>query len=270
MRKSILAAIRAHAVAEYPRECCGLIVSAPDRLAHGGATERYIACRNAASDGDQFRIAAEDYATADDAGQVLAVVHSHPDADPLPSDADRVACEASGLPWYIVEVRAEGGVVEARQVYSWAPEGYQAPLLGRAFHHGILDCYTIIQDWYARERGIELPEFERADGWWETEQELYLDHFAEAGFRRLSDAEPLQPGDVILMQVLSKRTNHAGVYLGPRPLAERRDLHPLAGGMLHHLYGRLSERVVYGGYWLECTRARLRYIGRDENSEGRG
>jgi hypothetical protein len=29
--------------------------------------------------------------------------------------------------------------------------------------------------------------------------------------------------------------------------------------MLHHLYGRLSERVVYGGHWQEITRAVLRH-----------
>ncbi|SAI70466.1 NlpC/P60 family [Bordetella ansorpii] len=262
MRKNILAAIRAHAVAEYPREACGLIVSDSARRGPGGAAERYVPCRNVAVDGGQFMIAADEYAAAEDAGQVLAVVHSHPDADPTPSEADRVACEASGLPWYIAEVRqADDGVVTAGQVYSWAPEGYQAPLLGREFHHGILDCYSIIRDWYERERGIELPDFDRADGWWEGEAELYLEHFGQAGFRRLDGDEALVPGDVILMQVLSQRTNHAGVYLGAQPLAERPDLHPLPDAMLHHLYNRPAERVVYGGYWRDVTRARLRYIG---------
>lgn len=126
----------------------------------------------------------------------------------------------------------------------------------------MLDCYSIVRDWYARARGIELPDFEREDGWWEGDQELYLDHFAEAGFRPLTDAEQLQPGDVILMQVQSKRTNHAGIYLGAEPLPERPDLHPLADAMLHHLYGRPSERAVYGGYWRDVTRLVLRHDGK--------
>jgi hypothetical protein len=29
--------------------------------------------------------------------------------------------------------------------------------------------------------------------------------------------------------------------------------------MLHHLYGRLSNRVPYGGYWMERTMKILRY-----------
>jgi len=256
MRKKTLAAIRAHAIAEYPREACGLVVLTKTRA------ERYIPCRNTAPGTDHFSLAAEDYAAAEDEGRVVALVHSHPDAPARPSAADLVACEASGVPWVIVEVRkGDDGTVATGEIHSFAPAGYQAPLVGRPFAHGVLDCYSIVRDWYARERGIELPDFPREDGWWEGEQELYLDHFAEAGFRPLTESEQLQPGDVILMQVQSKRTNHAGVYLGAEPLKEHPDLHPMKDAMLHHLHGRLSERAVYGGYWRDTTRMVLRYIG---------
>ena len=262
MRKRTIAAIRAHAIAEYPRECCGLVVSTP------AGQERYVPCRNTAPGTDHFMMSHEDYAAAEDLGQVVALVHSHPDAPASPSAADRVACEASGLPWYIVEVRkGDDGEVTTGEVHAFAPEGYQAPLLGRPFAHGVLDCYAIIRDWYARARGIELPDFEREDGWWEGEQELYLDNFSKAGFRPLAQTEQLQPGDVILMQVQSKRTNHAGIYLGAEPLAERPDLHPMADAMLHHLYGRPSERVVYGGYYRDVTRLMLRYISLNQSGE---
>ncbi|MEG1734013.1 MAG: phage tail protein, partial [Comamonas sp.] len=53
--------------------------------------------------------------------------------------------------------------------------------------------------------------------------------------------------------------NHAGIYLGSGTLAEAPGLHPVPNAMLQHLYGRLSERVVYGGYWQECTRAVVRH-----------
>lgn len=248
LHKKTMAAIQAHALAEYPRECCGLIVAV-------GRREEYRPCTNLEASTGQFRLGAQDWAEAEDAGRVLAVVHSHPDAPAAPSEADMAACEASGVPWVIVSVR-EGAVAE---VHQFAPSGWRAPLLGRQFFHGILDCYTLIRDWYSREAGIELPDFERADDWWNNGQDLYMQQFGLAGFARIPEGAALQPGDVVLMAVRSPVANHAGVYLGMRGLAETPDLHPVPNAMLHHLYGRLSERVVYGGYWQEITRAVIRH-----------
>lgn len=257
MRKKTQDAIRAHAVAEYPRECCGLVVV-------DGRREQYVPCRNEALGNDHFELSAEDYASAEDLGRIAAVVHSHPDAPAAPSAADRVACEASGLPWYIVAVaRDESGQAVAGEPIGFTPTGFQAPLLGRQFAHGVLDCYTLVRDWYARERGIALPDFARQDGWWEPGRQgnLYMDHYAEAGFRPLTSSEALEPGDVVLMMIRSDRVNHAGVYLGGEGLREEPGLHPVPDALLHHLYGRLSERVVYGGMLRECTRIVLRYKG---------
>lgn len=56
----------------------------------------------------------------------------------------------------------------------------------------------------------------------------------------------LQYGDFILMQIESNTVNHAAIYIGN-------------GEILHHLYGRLSMRGVYGSYWLDRTRRTLRH-----------
>ena len=248
LHKKTVDAIKAHALAEYPRECCGLLIAQ-------GRKELYRPCVNLAQGTEQFRMAPQDWADAEDAGRILAVVHSHPDAPAQPSDADRASCEATGLPWVIVSVR-EGQVEE---VHQFAPTGWQAPLLGRQFFHGVLDCYTLVRDWYRREAGIELMPYVSEDDWWNKGQDLYMDNFANAGFERLPDGAPLKPGDMILMAVRSPVANHAGIYLGSRPLAEAPGLHPVPNAMLQHLYGRLSESVVYGGYWQECTRAVIRH-----------
>lgn len=153
MLKHILSAVQKHAAAEYPRECCGLII-------RSGRSQRYVPYENTSADaGEEFRIAPEAYAEAEDQGEIVAVVHSHPDATSRPSAADVAMCNASGLTWHIL---------------SW-PEGDlrtiepvdQVPLLGRAFVHGVQDCWQVCADWYQREWGIEFPHFERADGWWE-------------------------------------------------------------------------------------------------------
>ncbi|KAF1043067.1 MAG: hypothetical protein GAK35_02387 [Herbaspirillum frisingense] len=250
MTPSTEAAIRAHAVAEYPHECCGLI------LVEGGQ-EVYVACRNAAPRrpdgrdrrGDHFVISKPDYFAALGRGEVVAIVHSHPDAPASPSQGDRVSCEESALTWHIVRVDGTEGEVVTREIETLAPSGYRAPLVGREFFHGVLDCYALIRDWYRQERGIELLDFERRDNWWAdgSGDDLYMTQFRQAGFE-VVDIADLQVGDCFLMQVRAKVVNHAAVYIGN-------------GQILHHLYGRPSGRDVYGGYWADVTRLVVRYMG---------
>lgn len=243
MNETTLQAIREHAEREYPRECCGLVIVEQGR-------ERYVACRNVASTpSEHVALPAEDFAAAEDRGEVLAVVHSHPDAPATPSDADRASCEASGLPWHILS----WPMGDLRTI---EPSGWQAPLVGRQFSHGVLDCWTLIRDWYARELNVTLPDFERADNWWgDGSSDLYTEHLSACGgevvWERGHAAHPgtvLQRGDVVLMQIRSSNgvPNHGAVYLGD-------------GLILHHCHGKLSTRDVYGGYWQECTRRIVRH-----------
>lgn len=245
-------AMLAHAQEEAPRECCGLLVRLPDGegLSYYRAENQYIGTAGE----DRFQLDPDAFVYLEDLGaEVLAVVHSHPNGSANPSMADRVGCERSGLPWLIVGWPS--GVFK-----QLAPSGWAAPYEGRTFHHGVLDCYTLLQDWYRREPdlGFELPDIDRDDDWWkpkldgqgcivEPAQDLYMQHFAAAGFVRVQ-GQP-QRHDVILMQVKSDRANHGAIYLGD-------------GTMLHHLAGRLSERTVYGGYWLQHTMALLRHHSR--------
>ena len=95
MRQKTIDAIMAHAAAEYPRECCGVV-------AQKSRVERYFPCRNlAASPEDNFVLCPEDYAAAEDWGTVIAIVHSHPDATTQPSELDKAQCDATLLPWHI-------------------------------------------------------------------------------------------------------------------------------------------------------------------------
>lgn len=244
MNSAIRNAAEAHAAQCYPREACGLLVSVRDHFI-------YWPCRNDAVQGatDHFILNPDDYAAADREGDILAIIHSHPDASPEPSQADRVACEATGLPWYIVSWPG----------LNWAecyPEGYRAPLIGRVWAHGVLDCYSLIRDWYAQERGITLPDFARADNWWRNGGNLYVENFGKAGFVVVPDGKP-EPGDVLLMQVLADVPNHGAIYLG-------NDI------ILHHLHNRLSCREVFGGYYRKHCVKVLRYADSANSNTGGG
>ena len=114
--------------------------------------------------------------------------------------------------------------------------------------HGLVDCYSLCRDWYKREWGLDLHNYERRDQWWENDQNLYLDNFEKEGFRRIPVSE-LQRGDALLMQLSSPVPNHAAIYIGDQQI-------------LHHIQGRLSSRDVFGGYYLKNVSCALRHESR--------
>tara|TARA_B100001079_G_scaffold254291_1_gene248922 strand:- start:265 stop:975 length:711 start_codon:yes stop_codon:yes gene_type:complete len=222
----------AYARDQAPREMCGLVVD-----------HRFVACRNIhGNPRHHFEIAPADYLAAAETGTVQALVHSHVNVSANPSAEDRVHCEASALPWYIVGLPS-GTWVECH------PRGYTLPLLERPFIHGAIDCWACTRDALAAYFGVEVQDFRRTDGWWHPDraEDLYRANYARAGFVQEVDPDALQPGDMIVMALASPKPCHSGLYLGD-------------GRMIHHPPGGLSTITPYGGYWrditVECMRHR--------------
>ena len=222
-----------HAKKEDPKESCGLLLNIRGK-------EKYFPCRNLSMNSNQcFILDPEDYVKADNLGEIIAIVHSHPTTPPDPSEADRVSCEHSNLKWYIVNPKTE----------TWGycePCGFKPPLRGRQWVWGLQDCYSLVRDWYKQEKNIELRDWTRPT----TPEEFLLNPMFEqcawrTGFRELRSEEKLINGDLLFMSIGSPGLNHVAIFLD--------------GDVLHHLADRLSCKEPYSEWLLKCTGKRLRY-----------
>ena len=221
---NILEEIHLHASREAPREACGVVV------VHKGK-HAFRPCRNISENITDFIINPEDWAEAEDFGTIILVVHSHVNINPQPSQADLVGCENSGLPWLIVNW-------PNKTTHYFEPSGYKATLVGRVFSQGILDCFTVIQDYYKDGLNIILPNPSfRTEKWWEKGEDNYVNNAPLWGFTRVDKP---QLHDVILMRIGASVSNHAVIWLGN-------------GTILHHQFGRLSSIDVYGGWYKKIS-----------------
>ena len=224
----------AHAKEQDPKESCGLLLNIKGK-------ERYFPCRNLSMTAHQcFILDPEDYVKADNTGDIIAVIHSHPITPPVASQSDKVACEQSGLKWHIVNPKTEKwGYLE--------PTGYKAPLLGREWAWAVTDCYTLVRDWYKEKLNIELIDWVRPTTLEDFNENPMFEKCAEeTGFRELEPDEKLVNGDLLFMSILSNNLNHVAIFLD--------------GEILHHLTDRLSCIEPYSECLLKCTGKRLRYV----------
>ena len=223
-----------HAKDQEPKEAVGLVLNIRGKL-------KYYPCNNLAiTDHQCFILDPEDYLKADNAGDIVGIFHSHPINPPTPSQADKFSCEASGLPWYIVNPTS--------QEWSYLePCGYKPPLLGRQWVWGVTDCWSLVRDWYKENKNINLRDWERPLTPQEFNDKPLFEQCADdTNFRELQNNERLEDGDVLLMSIMYPTLNHVALFF--------------QGDVIHHLTDRLSCREPYSEWLLKCTGKRYRYV----------
>jgi proteasome lid subunit RPN8/RPN11 len=224
------AAMQAHALSRPDEEVCGLI-----------AAGQYWPCKNVHSQPNRFfAIEAKDYVRVEKEGPIEGVFHSHIDSSSKFSPEDIAACKQGGVPWMMFCL----GTSE----WTFADPTGDTPYLGRPWIYGIYDCYSLFRDFYRREFGIELADYERGAEfeWASPEWRMFEKNVKDQGFVEVE--EPSQKGDMLLMQLQAPFPNHTGVLVNPS-----RNL------FYHHLLDRFSEETVYGGYWAKHTNKVLRH-----------
>ena len=90
-----------HAMECDPQECCGLILNIEGK-------EIYWKCKNISKiyKQESFVIDPIDWADGEDQGEILGIVHSHPQGLFEFSEADKISCKYNDLPFYLVDSKS--------------------------------------------------------------------------------------------------------------------------------------------------------------------
>jgi cell wall-associated NlpC family hydrolase len=201
------AAARAHALREYPKEACGLVIFG-----------RYEPQRNvAAAPENAFEIAPDCFSS-----RIEAIVHSHcsPRHGREPSAADMAFQIEHAKPFGIVHTDG----ISTTPILWWGDFRLDEPLEGREFIHGVLDCYALIRAWFWQARAIKLCDVPRDPSWWAPgAPDLYAQWSVKAGFAPIAAAQ-VRPGDVAVFKssVRGVPPHHAGVLIDAKRLLHHR------------------------------------------------
>ena len=224
-----------YAKEQAPKEACGL-------LAIINGEETFWPCKNLAETTHEFfMLDPEDWAECEDTGEILGVIHSHPQGPAIASEADKASCEHLGFPYYIYSVKHK----------SWnklEPSGWKTPsLIGRKWIWGKHDCWSVISDWYYETKNIKLIEWKRPKTIKEHAQKPEFEKALPIlGFKKYSSTSKLETGDVLLFEGRKNSYNHAALYLGDMII-------------LHHSINKLSCREVFNLSYQKQLRGIYRY-----------
>lgn len=229
--------IIAHAEAEHPRECCGLLFKGAEK----GATI-VKRCKNLAVPSEHdFEIDPGEIYGPKVTEPPLAIYHSHTFDSSQISEADKRSCEICKIPFLVYST--------SDKLFSrYDPTGYAVPLVGREFVLGIFDCCTLVIDYYKQKGILEMPYFMHDLSSMTVGHANFRNYLGLLGFFEVEDRDNLFTHDIITMaQSGYGYANHAGVYVGNNE-------------MLHQMLSRSSAITPYRGtFWEKTTVGVYRY-----------
>ena len=232
--------IHLHILSEYPREACGVLTD-----------DYYYPLPNVSDTPEKsFTPSPVDLALIAKEVKITAFVHSHcrninvPEVldTRTPSLTDIANQKKTKIPWLIFAT--EGVTVTPPLEIPRTPNNNY---LGRPFIWFINDCYTLVQDYYLFELGIDLPDSKPSGDYREVRHfdGLFDDFVEEYGFKDIDPVqEALRNGDLLLVDNAGSHRNHLAI------LHNNRILHQdMVSTMVSYtnFYGRTHRYLRYFG-----------------------
>lgn len=222
-----------HAEECMPQESCGLLA-----IIKGEKT--YWPCKNIAESGfEYFVIDPDDWAECEDTGEIIGVVHSHPNDPAIPSDNDKASCDYLGFEWFIYSAFT-------KEWCSFKPSDFKSGLYGRTWIWGKQDCLSLIWDYFEEKLNYKLKDWPRPKNLKAFAQNPYFSKvLTESGFKKVN-INDIQPNDILVMQGIFNKLNHVALYIGDQTI-------------LHHTFKKLSCRETYDLEYIKLTKEVYRY-----------
>lgn len=227
----VVEAAIAHAESVYPKEACGLMVG-----------WNYVPCDNVAEDPHaDFKISQDQIKKY--VATMQGVIHSHPQGQIAPSEADMKGQIATNVPWGIVVLMPNKGAY-ARFTH-WGDHSLAEPLIGRDSLPGVRDCFSLVRAYLYQKYNVTIPDFPRSDDWTtlDTMKIFWANRDAYPMLEKI-DIEPgVDPevGDIIVMTLLSPQPNHFGIVWEKNVILHQ----PMGGLSARRPIGTLSAKVNF-------------------------
>jgi len=170
----------------------------------------------------------------------VAILEINSDSDLTVSEDIRNEMNQYNLPYTIIGKDKDHSK-------SFVPDRYfeNVNYENRVYIYGMLDCYTLIRDYFREKYNVWIPaNIDRAFGWWHNGRNLYVDLYQPYGFKESREA--IKKDDVLLFKFDNGMPSHSAIYIGD-------------GKMLHHMIGRFSCIDDFDGVYKVSLAGVLRY-----------
>jgi proteasome lid subunit RPN8/RPN11 len=239
---NVKATIKLHAQKQAPLECCGVIIHSLNGLVA-------FPCRNIHSEPEKFfTLKPEDYLEYSMIGKIVGYYHSHQTNEDF-SEFDKLNSENHKLVAVLY-------VVKPDVFHIYTPKGYEVPYCKREYIHGVVDCFSLVKDYYARELNIQLTDITHPYRYVENKVEhpdnqmvhtILKEHFVNNGFVEVQAAAK---HDVILQKTPHIPSPvHCAIFLGNNQL-------------LHHPFKKRSCIDTYSNVQRTRTKHIMRHTSR--------
>lgn len=182
-------------------------------------------------------------------GKIFAIIHTHVSGiikNPLdprtPSYEDILGQETSKIPWLIFSVDSVKMCPEPVQI----PRVKHRNYLKRPFIFFIQDCYSLVQDYYYFELGIDLPNHKVKIDYNQTKviRNIVEPYIEEYGFKKHQNISKIKNNDLILVSNGCFLNSHLGLFKDGRILHQDKVSQEVP---FEHFIGRINGILSYEG-----------------------